>query len=162
MKILNREISFFVAVFIFISSIYANAQILTKKTIGLELAKKLAAVAEEQAINDNLTVVISIVDNGGNLIFLERMDGTQLGSIEVSIEKAKTELLFKRPTKVFQERIEQGANAMIGLRNALPLEGGLPFIVDGEIVGSIGVSGASSAQDGVIANAAVNFLISLK
>ncbi|MCB0750780.1 MAG: heme-binding protein, partial [Ignavibacteriae bacterium] len=88
--------------------------------------------------------------------------GTQLGSIEVSIEKAKTALLFKRPTKVFQERIEQGANAMIGLRNALPLEGGLPFIVDGEIVGSIGVSGASSAQDGVIANAAVNFLISLK
>jgi glc operon protein GlcG len=147
--------------FIF-SSAEINAQLISKKTVGLELAKKLAAASEAQAIKDNLTVVISIVDNGGNLVYMERMDGAQLGSIEISLEKAKTAISFKRPTKSFQDRIAEGTNAIIALRNALPFEGGVPLEVDGELVGAIGVSGGTSAQDGVIANAAVEFLSSNK
>ena len=155
-------IPLFLIVVIFISSPKINAQLVTKKTVSLELAKKLATAAEEQAIKDNLTVVISIVDDGGNLVYLEKMDGTQLGSIEISMKKAKTAISFKRPTKAYQDRIAGGTNAIIALKNVLPFEGGLPLLVDGELVGAIGVSGGTSEQDGVIANAAVELLNSIK
>ena len=138
------------------------AQLVTRKTVSLELAKKLAAASETQAIKDNLTVVISIVDDGGNLVYVERMDGAQLGSIEISLKKAKTALSFKRPTKSYQDRIAEGSNAIIALQNILPFEGGVPLVVDGELVGAIGVSGGTSQQDGVIANAAVEYLTSNK
>ncbi len=160
MKKLYSLMSLFIVFILFSSQI--NAQLVTKKTVGLKLAKKLAAASEAQAIKDKLTVIISIVDDGGNLVYMERMDGAQLGSIEISLKKAKTALSFKRPTKAYQDRIDGGANGIIALQNVLPFEGGVPLVVDGELVGAIGVSGGTSAQDGVIANAAVEFLASNK
>jgi glc operon protein GlcG len=162
MKKFYPLIALIVLTLFFISSPGIYAQLITKKTVGLELAKKLAAASEAQAIKDKLTVVISVVDDGGNLVYMERMDGAQLGSIEISLKKAKTALSFKRPTKSYQDRIAEGTNAIIALQNVLPFEGGVPLIADGELVGAIGVSGGTSAQDGVIANAAIEYLNSNK
>jgi len=128
-------------------------QLVTKKTITLELAKKIAAAAETEARKNNWTVVVSVVDDGANLVYLGRMDNTQIGSIEVSIQKAKTAVSFKRPTKTFEDMIAGGRTVLLRLPGAVPIEGGLPLIVDGQIVGAIGVSGATSQQDGVVAKA---------
>ena len=162
MKKLYHFISVFVLTLFIFSSVEIHAQLISKKTVGLELAKKLAAASEAQAIKDKLTSVISIVDDGGNLVYMERMDGAQLGSIEISLKKAKTALSFKRPTKAYQDRVAQGANAIIALQNVLPFEGGIPLFVDNELVGAIGISGGTPEQDGVIANAAIEFLSSNK
>ncbi len=135
-----------------------SAQVLTKTSVGLELAKKIAARAEAEAAKRKWTMVIAIVDDGGNLVYLERMDGTQLGSIEVAQDKAKTALWFKRPSKVFEDGVAGGRNALLSIRNVIAIEGGLPLIVDGAIVGAIGVSGMKSDQDGVIAQAGTTAL----
>ena len=131
----------------------AFGQLATKKAITLELAKKIAAAAEAEARKNNWTVVVSIVDDGANLVYLGRMDNTQIGSIEVSIQKARTAVSFKRPTKAFEDMIAGGRTALLGLPGAVPIEGGLPLIVNGQIVGAIGISGATSQQDGVVAKA---------
>jgi glc operon protein GlcG len=131
----------------------AFSQLATKKVITLELAKKLAAAAEAEARKNNWTVVVSVVDDGANLVYLERMDNTQIGSIEVSIQKARTAISFKRPSKAFEDMVAGGRNAILGLPGAVPVEGGIPLIVDGQLVGAIGVSGATSQQDGVVAKA---------
>jgi glc operon protein GlcG len=131
----------------------AFSQLATKKVITLELAKKLAAAAEADARKNNWTVVVSVVDDGANLVYLERMDNTQIGSIEVSIQKARTAISFKRPSKAFEDMVAGGRNAILGLPGAVPVEGGIPLIVDGQLVGAIGVSGATSQQDGVVAKA---------
>ena len=128
-------------------------QLATKKALTLELAKRIAAAAEGEARTNNWTVVVAVVDDGANLIFLERMDNTQIGSIEVAIQKARTAISFKRPTKVFEEMIAGGRTAALGLPGVVPIEGGLPLLVDGQVIGAIGVSGATSQQDGVVAKA---------
>ena len=97
--------------------------------------------------------MIAVVDDGGHLIYLQRLDGTQTGSIEVAIKKAQTAMSFKRPTKVFEDAIAGGRNALIALHGALPLEGGVPITVGGQIIGAIGVSGVKSTEDGQIAKA---------
>ena len=129
-----------------------------KKTVSLELAKKIAVVAVAEAVKNNWTVVISIVDDGGNLVYLAKMDNTQNGSIDVSIQKARTAIFFKRPTKAFEDMVAGGRNAILGLPGAVPLEGGVPLIVNGQYIGAIGVSGAKSSEDGVVAKAGVDFL----
>ncbi|HVY07870.1 MAG TPA: heme-binding protein [Burkholderiales bacterium] len=134
-------------------SLGANAQLADKKVLNLDGAKKVAAAAEAEAKKNNWNVVITVVDDGGNLLYLQRMDGTQTGSIQVAIDKAKTAQSFKRPTKVFEDAIAGGRNALIALHGALPLEGGLPIIVGGQVVGAIGVSGVKSTEDGQIAKA---------
>jgi uncharacterized protein GlcG (DUF336 family) len=126
---------------------------LTKKTISLADAKIIAAAASAKAVAENWTVVIAILDNGGHLVYLERADGTQLGSVFVAQEKAKTALLFKRPTKVMEDGVLGGKIHMLSLPGATAVEGGLPLVKDGEIVGSIGVSGVLSSQDGQVAAA---------
>jgi len=138
-----------------------NAQLIEKKTLSLELAKKIAEVAEAEAIKNNWSVVISIVDDGGNLVYLCRMDNTQIGSIEVSIQKARTAIFFKRPTKVFEDMVAGGRNAILSLPGVLPLEGGMPLIVKGQIIGAIGISGAKSNEDGIVAKVAVDFMSDL-
>ena len=138
-----------------------NAQLIEKKTLSLELAKKIAEVAETEAVKNNWTVVISIVDDGGNLVYLCRMDNTQIGSIEVSIQKARTAIFFKRPTKVFEDMVAGGRNAILSLPGVLPLEGGMPLIVKGQIIGAIGISGAKSNEDGIVAKVAVDFMSDL-
>ena len=133
----------------------ANAQLATKKALTLEAAKKIAEAAHAEAVANKWTMVIAIVDDGANLIYLERADGTQIGSIEVAQEKAKTAVKFKRASKVFEDAVAGGRNAILKLPGALPVEGGVPLMIDGVVLGAIGVSGATSAQDGQVAAAGV-------
>ena len=139
-------------------SLHASAQLADKKVLTLEGAKKVAAAAEAEARKNNWNVVIAVVDDGGHLVFLQRIDGTQTGSIDVAIQKARTAQAFKRPTKVFEDAIAGGRNALIALPGALPLEGGLPIMVGGQLVGAIGVSGVKSTEDGQIAKAGADSL----
>jgi uncharacterized protein GlcG (DUF336 family) len=133
--------------------LHLRAQLLTKTTVGLELAKKIAARAEAEAVKNKFTMVIAVLDDGGNLVYLERMDGTQLGSIEVAQQKARTALQFKRPTKTFEDNVAGGRTALLSITGVISIEGGLPLIVDGAVVGAIGVSGMKSDQDGIVAQA---------
>jgi glc operon protein GlcG len=126
---------------------------LTKKTLSLADAKVIAAAASAKAVVEGWTVVIAILDVGGHLLYLERADGTQLGSVHVAQEKARTALLFKRPTKALEDGVLGGKFHMLSLPGATAVEGGLPLSKDGEIVGSIGVSGVLSSQDGQVAAA---------
>lgn len=139
-------------------SLQASAQLADKKVLTLDGAKKVAAAAEAEAKKNNWNVVIAVVDDGGHLLYLQRIDGTQTGSIEVAIQKARTAQAFKRPTKVFEDAIAGGRNALIALHGALPLEGGLPIVVGGQLVGAIGVSGVKSTEDGQIAKAGAESL----
>ena len=122
--------------------------------IGLEAAKKLMSAAEAEAAKNNWGMAIAILDSTGHIVMLHRMDNTQYGSIAVE-DKARTALDFRRPSKVFEDLVAQGGIGLrtLGLRGATPLEGGLPIVVDGKIVGAIGVSGATAVQDGQVAKA---------
>jgi uncharacterized protein GlcG (DUF336 family) len=133
----------------------ANAQLATKKTLTLEAAKAIAAAAEAEAKKNNFTMVICVVDDGGHIILLEKMDGTQLGSVQVAQDKAVTALNFKRPTKALEDAVAGGRNAVLKLTGAIPIEGGIPIIVNGELVGAIGASGGTSPQDAQVAQAGV-------
>jgi glc operon protein GlcG len=128
--------------------------------ISLEQAKKVMAGAEAEATKNKWNVVITILDSGGHVVALHRLDGTQLGSIEAAREKAYSAVLYRRPTKVFQDLVGQGgANLrLLRLAGASPLEGGIPIIVDGKLVGAIGVSGMTSEQDAQIAKAGADAL----
>jgi glc operon protein GlcG len=136
----------------------ATAQLADKKALTLEAAKLIAAAAEKEAAGSKLTMVIAILDDGGNLIYLERMNETQIGSIEVAQQKARSAVSFKRPTKVFEDAVVGGRNAILKLPGAMPVEGGLPLTVDGKIIGAIGCSGGTSQQDGVVAKAGADAL----
>lgn len=126
--------------------------------LNLAEAEGIADAAEARARQDNWNVVIAILDNGGHLILLKRMDGTQIGSVEVAQAKAKSAVFFKRSTKVFEDAVNEGGNRILSLPNAVPIEGGLPIFKDGVIVGSIGISGVTSVQDGIIAEAGLEAL----
>jgi glc operon protein GlcG len=123
--------------------------------ISLENARKAAAPALAEAAKNNWTVAVAIVDPGGNLIYYEKMDNTQIGSAKVAIDKARSAALFKRPTKALQDALAAGGEGLRILRvqGAVPVEGGIPLVMDGKIVGAIGVSGATSAQDAQCAKA---------
>jgi glc operon protein GlcG len=139
------------------AAIASGAQLADKKALTLEVAKQMAAAAEKEAVNNKWTMVVAVVDDGGNLIYLQRMDETQLGSIQVAQEKAKTALQFKRPTKALEDAIAGGRNAVLKLP-AMAVEGGLPITVDGKIIGAIGCSGGTSPQDGVVCKAGIDAL----
>ena len=124
---------------------WAEAQVITKKTLTLEGAKKAIAAAAAEARKNNATGVIAVVDDGGNLMAIERLDGTFAAGANISIGKARTAVLFKKPTKVFEDIIGKGRTAMVAV-DFTPLQGGIPIVVEGQVVGGIGVSGASSAQ----------------
>jgi glc operon protein GlcG len=128
--------------------------------LGVEAAKKVAAAAVAEARKNNFMMAISVVDTAGNLVYFEKMDGTQTGSVNVSIEKARSAALFKRPTKVFQDAVAQGGVGlrMLGLPGAVPVEGGIPLMEGGKIVGAIGASGGTSEQDGQCAQAGANLM----
>jgi uncharacterized protein GlcG (DUF336 family) len=125
--------------------------------ITLEQAKKVLAGAEAEAKKNNWNVVISIVDSGGQLVALHRLDGTQFGSVDVARDKAYSAVAFRRPTKAFQDAVSQGGENLriLKLTGASPLEGGIPIMADGKIIGAIGVSGVTSAQDAQIARAGI-------
>jgi glc operon protein GlcG len=118
--------------------------------IGLENAKKVAGPAIAEAVKNNWAMAVAIVDPSGNLVYYEKMDNTQLGSANVAIDKARSAALFKRPTKTYQDALAAGGDGMRILRlpGAMPIEGGIPILMDGKIAGAIGVSGGTAAQDG--------------
>jgi glc operon protein GlcG len=128
--------------------------------ITLEQAKKALAAAEAEARKNNWNVVISIVDTGGQLVAMSRLDNTQFGSVEVAREKAYSAVAFRRPTKVFQDLIAKGGEnvRLLGLTGASMLEGGIPILADGKVIGGIGVSGVTSAQDAQVAQAGIDAL----
>jgi len=120
-------------------------------------AKAVAAAAVAEASKNNWTMAFSIVDTAGDLVHFEKMDQTQVGSVEVSLAKARSAARFKRPTKVFQDALAGGGLGLrvLSLDGAVAVEGGVPLIVDGTIIGALGASGGSSEQDGVAAAAGV-------
>jgi uncharacterized protein GlcG (DUF336 family) len=126
----------------------------TKKILGLSDAKRVAATAEAEAQRNNWDVVIAVVDDGGHLMYLQR-EKAQLGSIDVAVNKAKVALMFRRPTKFWEEMVAQGRQGYLAMPGMLPIEGGLPLISDGHIVGAIGISGVKSNEDAQIAKAGV-------
>jgi uncharacterized protein GlcG (DUF336 family) len=128
--------------------------------ITLEQAKKIMAGAEAEANKNKWNVVIIVLDSGGNLVMLHRMDGAQWGSIEVAREKAYSAVAFRRPSKVFEEGLGQGGMNLriLRLTGASPFEGGLPIVVDGKLIGAVGVSGVLSTQDGQIGRAGIEAL----
>ncbi len=122
------------------------AQLTTKRSLNLEGARKVIAAATAKARQLNAPGgVIAIVDDGGNLMALDRLDGTFSAGANISIGKAKTAVMFKRPTKVFEDIIKNGRTAMVALPDFTPLQGGIPIMIDGQVVGGVGVSGAASA-----------------
>jgi uncharacterized protein GlcG (DUF336 family) len=124
-------------------------------SISADAAKKIAAAAVAEAGKNKWAMAIAVVDTGGYLVYFERMPDTQLGSVEVAIEKAKSAALFRRPTKSFQDTVAAGGEGlrMLRLPGAMPVEGGIPIIVDGKLIGAIGASGGTSDQDGRTAQA---------
>ena len=124
-------------------------------SIGFDAAKKAIAAAEAEAKKNNWPVAIAIVDTGGHLVAFSRIDNTQIGSVDIAIGKAVTANSLKRPTKALQDAIAQGgANLrLLAVREATPLEGGVPIVVDGKIIGAIGASGVMANQDAEVAMA---------
>lgn len=127
----------------------------TKQVLTLEGAKKIAAAAEEEARKNSFTMCITIVDDGGTPIYVERMDETQIGSFQVSIDKARSAVMFKRPTKTLEDAVMGGRIVVMKLTGAIPVDGGIPLLAGGKVVGAIGVSGGTSPQDGQVAQAGV-------
>ncbi len=121
--------------------------------IGVEQAKKIAAGALAESKKNGWRMAIAVVDNHGFLVYYERMDDTQTASIGVAIDKAKAAAMYRRPTKAFEDGIAKGRVALLGLAGATPIEGGLPIMVGGKVIGAIGVSGANSDEDAMAAAA---------
>jgi glc operon protein GlcG len=123
--------------------------------ISTENAKSAAAAAIAEARKNNWKMAVAVVDTGGYLVYFEKMQDTQTGSVELAIEKARTAALFRRPTKVFQEGVAAGGDGLrlLRLTGAIPIDGGVPIVVDGKLVGAVGVSGGSGEQDGQVARA---------
>jgi glc operon protein GlcG len=129
----------------------ARADLPSKKVLTLEVAKKVAEAAEAEAKRRGSTVVIVVVDDGGYPLVLHRLDDTQVASVEVGIGKARTAAIFRRPSKVFEEQVKNGRVAALALPGATPLQGGVPIIYEGKIIGAIGVSGNTPQEDEDIA-----------
>jgi uncharacterized protein GlcG (DUF336 family) len=121
--------------------------------INLATAKKVAAAAAEEAAKLKINVVIAIVDTGGHIVYLERSDVVQWGSLDVALHKAKCSIMYKRPTKALEDLIAKGTLTYLTLDGIIAIEGGVPILQDGKIIGAIGVSGGSAAQDGEVAKA---------
>jgi uncharacterized protein GlcG (DUF336 family) len=134
------------------------AELATKKALTLRVAKEIAAASCRFAQKNQWNVVISIVDDGGHLMYLERMDSVQTGSVQVAIRKAEAAAAFKRPTRLFEQAVAEGRTALVALPGGMPFEGGVPITVGDEVIGAVGVSGMTAQQDGQIAQAGVDAL----
>jgi glc operon protein GlcG len=124
-------------------------------SISTESAKNVAAASIAEAQKNNWKMAVAVVDTGGYLVYFERMQDTQTGSVDLAIEKARTAALFRRPTKLFQDSVAAGGEGLrlLRLTGAIPIDGGVPIIVDGKLIGAVGVSGGSGDQDGLAAKA---------
>ncbi len=132
--------------------------VLEKCGLTLEACKEIAAAAEAEATKNGWRVAIALVDDGGHLTYLARMDETQFGSNEAAVQKAYSAIAYKRPTKIWEDAVASGRNAVMGLPRAIPIEGGLPLVIGGKTVGAIGISGGKAAEDGLVAKAGAEAL----
>ena len=126
--------------------------------ITLDNAKQVAAKAAETARKHKYRVAIAIVDTAGHLVYFEKLDDTQTASVEVAIAKARSASTYRRETKAFETALSKGRTAILGLPGAVPIEGGIPLINEGKVIGAIGVSGVTSEQDGQVARAGADSL----
>lgn len=138
-----------------------QAQLADKKVLTLSAARQVAAAAEAVAQENQWNVVIAIVDDGGHLLYLQRMDDVQTASVEIAQQKARSAAAFRRPTKLFADRLSEGATALMALPGLMPIEGGIPLVLEGRTIGAIGVSGVTAQQDGIIAQAGVDALAAI-
>ena len=127
-------------------------------SISLDNAKKVAAAALAEVRKNNWTMAVAVVDGNGDLVYFEKMDDTPIGSTVVCQEKARSAARFKRPTKAFQDMLTQGGDGLrvFRIKGAVPVDGGLPIMMSGKVVGGVGLSGGTSAQDGQCAKAGVD------
>ena len=160
---LSKSIARFLALFVGLCfSLGLGAQMPTSygESITMENVRKVVAPALAEAEKNHLHMAIAIVDVGGELVYFEKMDGTQTGSVQVAIDKARSAVLFRRPTKFFEDALTAGGDGLrfLGLRGAVPIDGGFPLILNGKIVGAIGMSGGTNTQDGQCALAGASAL----
>jgi glc operon protein GlcG len=149
---LKMKTAFRLAFALLLSAVTAlPAELPSKKILTLGMAKKLVAAAEAEAKKRGATVVIAVVDDGGHLVLLERLDDTQVASVEVAIAKARTAAIFRRPSKVFEDQVKNGRVAALALPGATALQGGIPITVDGKVIGAISASGNTPQEDEDIA-----------
>jgi glc operon protein GlcG len=130
-----------------------QSQLIEKTALTLEGAKRIAGAAEAKAMADGARVVIAVVDESGSLLLLERLDDTQVASVNVGIDKARTAAIYRRPSKVFEDQVKNGRVSALALNGAVALQGGVPILANGNVIGAIGVSGETPAQDEDIAKA---------
>jgi glc operon protein GlcG len=156
MKILSQKTILCGLAILLGGSLSRAADLARKPAISLDVAKDIAQAAEKKALANHWAMVIAVLDDGANLLYLERMDAAPIGSLEVAQKKARSAVIFKSPTKDFADALAKGATALLKL-DILPFEGGIPLIVDGKIVGSIGVSGGAAEQDGQVAQAGADW-----
>jgi glc operon protein GlcG len=151
-----------IILFLLSTAVISRAQVMEKKSLTIEGAKRVIAAAVDYAKKNNAPGgVIAVVDDGGNLMALERLDGTFAAGANISIGKARTAAIFKRPTSAFEDIIKNGRTAMVALSDFTPLQGGVPIMLDGQVIGAVGVSGAASAkQDEELAIAGAAALMS--
>jgi len=150
MRHLARSVGLAAALPILLVSALA-AQTLDKKVLSFAAARKIATASQDAARAKGVAVVVVVVDDAGHIILLERMDGAQVASVDVGIGKARTAAIYRRPSKVFEDQIKNGRVAALALADATPLQGGVPVLFDGKVVGAVGVSGDSPQIDEDIA-----------
>jgi uncharacterized protein GlcG (DUF336 family) len=130
----------------------------TKKALTLDDARIIAAAAEAEALKNRWNVCIAIVDDGAHLLHFHRLEGTQLASADIAIAKARSAMLGKRATKVYEDMVNNGRHAVLSMPGITHLEGGVPIVVEGEIIGAVGVSGVKSSEDAQVAQAGISAL----
>jgi uncharacterized protein GlcG (DUF336 family) len=130
----------------------------TKKALTLDDARIIAAAAEAEALKNRWNVSIAIVDDGAHLLHFHRLEGTQLASADIAIAKARSAMLGKRATKVYEDMVNNGRHAVLSMPGITHLEGGVPIVVEGEIIGAVGVSGVKSSEDAQVAQAGISAL----
>jgi glc operon protein GlcG len=135
-----------------------RAQLATKPVLSLADAKAMAAAAEAEAVANGWKMAIVVLDDGGHLLYFQRMDGVQLASIQIAQAKARTAVLYRRPSKDFADRMAAG-NTPLAMPEVMPLEGGLPIVVNGQVIGSIAASGATAAQDAQASQKGIDALL---
>ena len=150
-----RFTTFVVALALISGVATAHAQTADRKVITLDGAKAILAAAEAEALKNKWTVAIAVVDESGNLIAFHKVDDTQVGSIDIAIGKARTAARMKRPTKALEDAVAGGRTVMLAIEGLTPLEGGVPVMLGGRVIGAVGVSGVTSQQDAQVAQAGV-------
>ncbi len=153
-----KGIATLVAASLLVAGMPVHAQLMDKKSLTLAEARKAVAAAAAEAKKNNWNVVIAVVDDAGYVLTLDRLDNTQRASVDIAIGKARTAALFRRPSGALEETIAKGRNALLSVTGYVFLQGGMPIVAHGEVVGAVGVSGARSDQDEQVAKAGADAL----